>query len=921
MATPDVRVKLSAEGVAEVVAALNKIREESDKTAGRPSRSFLGLNSVLGGTTKLLAGVGVTLSAVAGAAGFASLVRGGIETADMMGDVAVQTGVAVEQLSALQHAAIQNNKNLGDVTTALDRTNKSVAELRDDSPQATANFAKLGLAARDFQGKNAAESLELIAKRLVAVPDPAQRTQIAMSLLGRQGAALIPTLHDLAEQGLGGLIERSREAGTLLDDEMVRTIKEVNDQLDILKLQARVTGASFASGFLPEIKNALQLVSGELKGNRDAWKEWGKGVGEVVNFLVFIVSAAIDGIVTAVRTVGVIVGSVGAAAKAAARGNVNDAVDIVKGGLAEIRRLSDEEDKRQKARLQLAFGKAAGPELPPGFKGKTGGTEAGAGERDSTTALQRRSETARTLLEKELQFTKLQARLRREADKREFERGLIDVRQFFQRRRQVVTQESNAEIATLLKKRALLAAETDTQKRTTETAQIDTQIASVRLERENELANITLEEKNAIRELASDRLTLEQSVLEAQGRRHEAELAAIEQERQAELRSIEAKKGAPSLSDAVLVTQRAAARKGSADFDEITRQAQGALNALAADRQKIQDEVSAGVLGQFSGEQQILELEKQRLVTIQQLAQAQLAAAEATGDPEKIAQAQALADSVGQVALHISAADNAMAQFGATLENAGLNALTNFFDSGMEGFSNLKQTGLDAIRSIAAAIQQLASQKLAEGIFKFAGTLFSRGGTVEAKAGGGSIGGKKAAWVSTGEYRVPASIAGLPSVRAHLERVNRHGMAALGGRRTSPAGSASGLIRGPGTGTSDSIFGLFDQGDYIVRAASVNQPGVLAHLVELTHGGTKPLMDDVSVVAVPEAAHLAIGGTVGGAGSGSGVAPDAPRDGRLVVGLEPGLVARELESPSGQRVIVHQIAKNKRAVNHVLGGR
>ena len=918
MATPDVRVKLSAEGVAEVVAALNKIRAESDKTAGGPSRSFLGLNSVLGGTTKLLAGIGVTLTAVAGAAAFTSLVKGGIETADAMGDMAIQTGTAVEQLSGLQLAAVQNNKNLGDVTAALDRTNKAVAELRDDSPQATANFAKLGLTAQNFKGKDAAESLELIAKRLVGVQDPAQRTQIAMSLFGRTGASLIPTLNDLANDGLGGLIDRAREAGVLFDDDLVQSIKEVNNQLDQLKLQGQVVGASFASGFLPQISKSLSILSGTLATNNSTWKEWGTAIGVVVNAVLAVLTNAVDAVVTTLRRLGLMAGAVGAGLLAAAKGNVADALSIIKGGFQESERLGKEEEERLKARFKAGFTKAqklVGPEPPPR------GREAGTGEGDSTAALQRRSETARTLLEKELQFTKLQARLRREADKREFERGLIDVRQFFQRRRQVVNQESNAEIATLLKKRALLVAETDTQKRTTETAQIDTQIASVRLERENELANITLEEKNAIRELASDRLTLEQSVLEAQGRRHEAELAAIEQERQAELRSIEAKKGAPSLSDAVLVTQRAAARKGSADFDEITRQAQGALNALAADRQKIQDEVSAGVLGQFSGEQQILELEKQRLVTIQELAQAQLAAAEATGDPEKIAQAQALADSVGQVALHVSAADNALAQFGATLENAGLNALTNFFNSGIEGFSNLKQAGLDAIRSIAAAIQQLASQKLAEGIFKFAGSLFSRGGTVEAKAGGGSIGGKKAAWVSAGEYHVPASIAGLPSVRAHLDRVNRHGTAALGGRRTSPAGRAPGLIRGPGTGTSDSIFGLFDQGDYIVRAASVNQPGVLAHLVELTHGGTKALMDDVSVVSVPEAAHLAIGGTVGGAGSGSGVAPDAPRDGRLVVGLEPGLVARELESPSGQRVIVHQIAKNKRAVNHVLGGR
>ncbi len=60
MATPDVRVRLTAEGVAEVVAALKKVQAEGEKASAKQARGFSGLNRVLGSTSSLLTGLGVT---------------------------------------------------------------------------------------------------------------------------------------------------------------------------------------------------------------------------------------------------------------------------------------------------------------------------------------------------------------------------------------------------------------------------------------------------------------------------------------------------------------------------------------------------------------------------------------------------------------------------------------------------------------------------------------------------------------------------------------------------------------------------------------------------------------------------------------------------------------------------------------------
>ena len=64
MPTPDVRVRLSAEGVAEVVAALKQIQGESQKTQQTQGKGFGALNSVLSSTKKLLGAVGIGFGAL-----------------------------------------------------------------------------------------------------------------------------------------------------------------------------------------------------------------------------------------------------------------------------------------------------------------------------------------------------------------------------------------------------------------------------------------------------------------------------------------------------------------------------------------------------------------------------------------------------------------------------------------------------------------------------------------------------------------------------------------------------------------------------------------------------------------------------------------------------------------------------------------
>ncbi|KGW80012.1 phage tail tape measure protein, lambda family [Burkholderia pseudomallei MSHR2990] len=87
---------------------------------------------------------------------------------------------------------------------------------------------------------------------------------------------------------------------------------------------------------------------------------------------------------------------------------------------------------------------------------------------------------------------------------------------------------------------------------------------------------------------------------------------------------------------------------------------------------------------------------------------------------------------------------------------------------------------------------------------------------------------------------------------------------ALGGAASAAVGSnaygfhlaTGGAVWGPGTSTSDSISAQLSNGEFVVRAAVVSQPGVRAHLERLNAGGRSGF------------ARFAAGGLVGGSAGG-----------------------------------------------------
>ncbi len=851
MATPDVRVRLSADGVAEVVAALKKVQAEAEKASAKQSHGFLGLNRVLGSTSALLSGLGVAL----GVGQFQQWIRSSVDAADKIDELGQTVGASTENLSALHMLARTSASSLEEMGAALAKQNKFIGEAAAGNPKATATLRDLGLTLADFKGKDAVQIFELFAQRISALPSPIQKTKTAMDIFGRSGANLVPTMTALADEGLGAVIERARELGVLIDSNLAQSAAQMNDDFELLKAQSEGLGARLAAGLVPQLSQALQIMSGDLKQTTEAWERFGQGIGLVVKFIVAVVSSAFDIVGTALAMIMMRVDAGVRAAWALLHGNLDEAKTYLRAAMVAISAEQADLEDRLKARFELTVSTPPKPADRP--NASTGDLP-----EDPAALAAQRAQAMQATLDRELALVRAAASLRTAAEKRAFDEGLKDVQAYYAERRRIAEEEQAKEIEVLQQKRALLASEPDPGRRSDEQGKIDAELAKARLEYEDQTAALLAEERETVQKLAEERLALEKTLLEAQGRRHEAALLGIDEEiRRADL--LLKKQGASDAErEATLVRMRRSKESG-ANFDETKRQAEAALADLDATRSEIEARVSAGLLSQVEGEQQILAIEAERLVVLQSLATGLEQAAWATGDPERIAQAQGFTAAVRDLGFAVEGARASFAAFGKTALDSGRDALTEFFDTGITGAKSLGDAFRNLALSIIADLKRMAAQLLATAIMKKIAGVFSDGGQV-----GGAD--KKA---------------------------------------------TGGVLGGIGTGTSDSNLAWFSRGEYLVRAAVVREPGVLRHLEDLNRRGVQALVQNPVLIEAP-VPKFAEGGLVDGPAPAD---PQASKDSQMLIGLEEGLILRHLESSAGQRILVKAMAKNRRAIRSALG--
>lgn len=209
--------------------------------------------------------------AAAGAAILAPLVLSSAAFASMGAELAhasERTGVAVEKLSALQYAAEQVGLSFEDLETDIRKMQKSIFSVTEGSDKARMALARLGIGMGDLMGKDPAEQLAVLSDGFAKLTEPAERSAIAIELLGKSGTKLLPFFAQ-GRAGIEGLTQEAARLGLVMSGDDAKAAVELERAFNQLKYAIKYVAVTIGSALTPA------LIEG-LKGK----VEWVTGIKE-----------------------------------------------------------------------------------------------------------------------------------------------------------------------------------------------------------------------------------------------------------------------------------------------------------------------------------------------------------------------------------------------------------------------------------------------------------------------------------------------------------------------------------------------------------------------------------------------------------------------------------------------------------------
>jgi hypothetical protein len=230
------------------------------------------------------------------------MVRNTMNAGDEFAKMSVRTGVAVEELSAMSHAADLGGVSMRRLERGLFNASRALIGAEDETGKKTEALKRLGIASHDASG-NIRTGMDVMldaSDALREITSSAERATLAAELFGqRSGPELLPLLM----QGREAIEEQMRSAeslGKVFSTSLAEASEAVNDQMTTMKAALAGVAVTITETLIPYIQEAVEVAT-----------EWVKIIGVFVK-----------------QNPGLIKGIVGAAAALAVLGPAMVAVGI-----------------------------------------------------------------------------------------------------------------------------------------------------------------------------------------------------------------------------------------------------------------------------------------------------------------------------------------------------------------------------------------------------------------------------------------------------------------------------------------------------------------------------------------------------------------------------------------------------------------
>lgn len=205
----------------------------------------------------IMTGVGVGI----GAAAF-GMAKSTAEYGDEVWKTSQKVGIGVESWQKLAYAAKYSGVEQEALASGMNKFNKVVVAAASGSRAQVELFEDMGISMKDAQGnlRSTDDLFKDLAGAFAKMPDGAAKSDMAMKLLGKSGAELIPLLNS----GAGGLESMGAEAermGFVMGEGAAKASEQFNDNFDRVKDSAKGLSMQFGTALIPMLDSLIVKVT------------------------------------------------------------------------------------------------------------------------------------------------------------------------------------------------------------------------------------------------------------------------------------------------------------------------------------------------------------------------------------------------------------------------------------------------------------------------------------------------------------------------------------------------------------------------------------------------------------------------------------------------------------------------------------
>lgn len=250
--------------VGEIVATLKADTKQFEQAMGKSTTSMMaiGAGSVAMGNiasqafNHILAGAMSATSAIVRWAGEASA------AAERTRILSMQLGIADHTIEAWGMAATHAGGSIETLSTGMRTLSRHLEGLGSGSEESVELFNKLGsgMSAVELAGLDTEQAIRLIADRFAGMNDGAEKSKLALDLLGISGLKLLPILNQ-GSAGLDQVAAKAKEFGVALTDTQRAALDQYDTAVDNMSSALEGFKNSVAAAFAPSLTKNVEWMT------------------------------------------------------------------------------------------------------------------------------------------------------------------------------------------------------------------------------------------------------------------------------------------------------------------------------------------------------------------------------------------------------------------------------------------------------------------------------------------------------------------------------------------------------------------------------------------------------------------------------------------------------------------------------------